>query len=320
GRDRLHDDVRAALAQGPGAGCRPRGAGGVRLLGDLRPLPPLARGAGARRLRLVDPRRGRAGDGPDPADDLRHRADHPLPPRDRRPEGGDDGAPRRGPLPARPRRRGAAQRARRRPRLPARRRPPRDAHRGGRDHPAALRRRLRDLPRQALRGRGCEALRPPGDPGADRDRGQRQAVVRHCRQVRRPGDRHRAQARDHRDVPSGGRPWEAGGRADPRLLGAGRGAVPGPGAGAVRLGRRRLEDPGGAAEPGQLRGLHQGRPRGGHRRDGPLRAERGQDRRGGQAVRRRRVRRGRARPDRPEPGRVLRLLRPRARPHPQGAL
>ena len=51
------------------------------------------------------------------------------------------------------------ERARARRPLAARRRAPRDARGGGRGDQEALRRRVRDLPRQALHGRAAEALR-----------------------------------------------------------------------------------------------------------------------------------------------------------------
>src|SRR5664280_2749678 len=85
---RVHHDVRAVGAEGPGAQRCACGAGGFRLRRHLRPLLPLAGGAGALAVRLGRPRCRRSGHRLDPADDLRHLPDTALPPRGGRAEGG----------------------------------------------------------------------------------------------------------------------------------------------------------------------------------------------------------------------------------------
>ena len=79
GRGRLHDDGPAALAQGPRQGPDPRRAGGLRLLGDQRPFPPLLRRVGPLGVRLVDLGGRRPSDRAHSAYELRQLPDRSLP-------------------------------------------------------------------------------------------------------------------------------------------------------------------------------------------------------------------------------------------------
>ena len=99
-------------------------------------------------------------------------------------------------------------------------------------------------------------------------------------------------------------------RPDPDLLGPGPGHRGREGARPVPLVRRRLGGQRRSADPGRLRGGEPVRPARGRRRDHPLRPGPRRDRRGGQAVRRRRLHRHRRGPGRrrgpvrvPGPGR-----------------
>ena len=121
GQARLQADVGRARTGRPGPQRQARRAGRLRLRGDLRPLLPLARGAGPRALRLVGARRDRAGDPPHRPDDGGHLPDHALSPGDHRPGDGDHGRAVGRSFHPGPRCRRTSQRACRRRRLAGRR-------------------------------------------------------------------------------------------------------------------------------------------------------------------------------------------------------
>src|SRR4051794_27333765 len=77
---RLHPDDGAERREGDRLVRDPRRGGRVRLRGLERPLLPVAHGAGPRRVRVDDARRGRPCDEPRRAGDVRHLPHDPLPP------------------------------------------------------------------------------------------------------------------------------------------------------------------------------------------------------------------------------------------------
>ena len=137
--------------------------------------------------------RGRSGDRTGRADDLRDLPDHALSPGRRRAAGRDRRPAQRRPVHARAGRGREPQRARHRARLAAGQHPPRDAGRGDRDHPRALRRRLRQLSRASTSG----STRPSSGTSAHRRRGSASPSpvpqsMRTGRPLRRRDDRGRA--------------------------------------------------------------------------------------------------------------------------------
>ncbi|CAA9210291.1 MAG: Glucose-6-phosphate dehydrogenase (coenzyme F420), partial [uncultured Craurococcus sp.] len=201
----LQADGRGARPACPRPQPRRRRGGRLRVLRHLRPLLPLAGGAGPCLLRLVRPRRHGPGDQPHRADDRRHLPDHALPPSDHRPGRRHTRHPERGPLHPRARRRRAAERARRRRRLARRRRAPCPHGRGAGDHPGAPHRRAEQLPRPLPAARPCKAVRPAAAQAAGHLRLRRARGLPPRRPQGRWADRHRAEAGACRGLPQGRR-------------------------------------------------------------------------------------------------------------------
>ena len=131
-----------------------------------------------------------------PDRDCCHVPADPHPPCDRRSRRRDGpGAAGRTFLPRR-RDRGKSQRARLGCPLAAGRRAARDARGSDRDHPQAVRGRLRDVPRQALHRRTAQTLRRPGQGPADHHGGEGGGLGAAGRGSRGRHDEHDARRRD----------------------------------------------------------------------------------------------------------------------------
>ena len=192
---RLQADVGGARTGRPGPQRQARRGGRLRFRGDLRSLFSLARGAGARALRLVGARRDRAGDPAHGPDDGGHLPDHALSPGDHRTGDGDHGRPVGRSFHLGPRCRRTSQRACGGRGLAGRRGASRAARGSRRYHPGPARRADDDLPRRVFPARSRQAIRPAqAQARCHHGRGRPRCSEACGAKDRRP-DRHRGQER-----------------------------------------------------------------------------------------------------------------------------